>query len=269
MSIVWNEGRFQGQAHHLVRSPPICVDRRWLLPERDLGQVQEELPHVRPHNQRDPRGDQAGGLACRESRPLISRIIAGTVRVKLELTLLLTHGFIMQDGSRTSVFGHSMGGHGALTLYLKSDEGAFKSCSAFSPIAWVRPTPSPCAVVCAHTSPLDVAEATRPSAPGVRRRSPATLPLQRPRAPSTTPPSCFPRPRSPTQRFSSTTEPATTSTSRDSSSRRCLIRPPRTRAARTSRFEVKTGTTTRTVSPRTNSFRWTAMRPPYLSKTDH
>lgn len=34
-----------------------------------------------------------------------------------------------------SVIGHSMGGHGALTLYLKGlQKGAYKSASAFAPI---------------------------------------------------------------------------------------------------------------------------------------
>lgn len=38
------------------------------------------------------------------------------------------------DGSRISITGHSMGGHGALTLFLKNP-GMYKSCSAFAPIA--------------------------------------------------------------------------------------------------------------------------------------
>lgn len=38
------------------------------------------------------------------------------------------------DRSRVSITGHSMGGHGALTLYLKYP-GAYKSVSAFAPIA--------------------------------------------------------------------------------------------------------------------------------------
>ncbi|SPQ26061.1 863a11ea-7150-449a-870c-af2879ab01f1 [Thermothielavioides terrestris] len=38
------------------------------------------------------------------------------------------------DGARVSITGHSMGGHGALTLYLKN-EGMYKSVSAFAPIA--------------------------------------------------------------------------------------------------------------------------------------
>ena len=38
------------------------------------------------------------------------------------------------DGSRIGIFGHSMGGHGALTLALRHP-GAFKSVSAFAPIS--------------------------------------------------------------------------------------------------------------------------------------
>ena len=37
------------------------------------------------------------------------------------------------DASRSGILGHSMGGHGALTLHLKNPE-IFKTCSAFSPI---------------------------------------------------------------------------------------------------------------------------------------
>ncbi|KAH8902549.1 S-formylglutathione hydrol [Coniochaeta sp. PMI_546] len=43
------------------------------------------------------------------------------------------------DSSRVSITGHSMGGHGALTLYLKYP-GQYKSCSAFAPIS----NPSKC-----------------------------------------------------------------------------------------------------------------------------
>ncbi|KAK0753046.1 Alpha/Beta hydrolase protein [Schizothecium vesticola] len=41
------------------------------------------------------------------------------------------------DGDRVSITGHSMGGHGALTLYLRHP-GMYQSCSAFAPI--VNPT---------------------------------------------------------------------------------------------------------------------------------
>jgi S-formylglutathione hydrolase len=46
--------------------------------------------------------------------------------------------------SRQAIFGHSMGGHGALTIALKNPE-RFKSCSAFAPITrpmvagWSKP----------------------------------------------------------------------------------------------------------------------------------
>ena len=48
------------------------------------------------------------------------------------------------DMARQGIFGHSMGGHGALTIALKNP-GRFRSCSAFAPIvrpsrsAWSRP----------------------------------------------------------------------------------------------------------------------------------
>jgi S-formylglutathione hydrolase len=44
------------------------------------------------------------------------------------------------DGDRVSITGHSMGGHGALTLYLKNP-GLYKSVSAFAPIS--NPTQCP------------------------------------------------------------------------------------------------------------------------------
>jgi S-formylglutathione hydrolase len=44
------------------------------------------------------------------------------------------------DTTRCSITGHSMGGHGALTIALKNP-GAFKSLSAFSPIC--NPTQVP------------------------------------------------------------------------------------------------------------------------------
>ncbi|AZO09948.1 MULTISPECIES: S-formylglutathione hydrolase [unclassified Mesorhizobium] len=60
-----------------------------------------------------------------------------------ELPALLAANFPV-DMSRQSIFGHSMGGHGALTIALKNPE-RFKSCSAFAPIVqpstagWSRP----------------------------------------------------------------------------------------------------------------------------------
>ncbi len=60
-----------------------------------------------------------------------------------ELTALVAAEF-PADMSRHGIFGHSMGGHGALTIALKHPD-RFKSCSAFAPIVqpstadWSRP----------------------------------------------------------------------------------------------------------------------------------
>lgn len=56
-----------------------------------------------------------------------------------ELPDLLSKAYPSLDASKTSIFGHSMGGHGALTLFLKYP-GMYKSVSAFAPIA----NPSQC-----------------------------------------------------------------------------------------------------------------------------
>ncbi len=49
-----------------------------------------------------------------------------------ELPALIEKEFPV-DGNRCGIFGHSMGGHGALTIHLKNPD-KFKTCSAFSPI---------------------------------------------------------------------------------------------------------------------------------------
>jgi len=56
-----------------------------------------------------------------------------------ELPKALFEGFEQLDGSRVGLSGHSMGGHGALMIYLKNP-GKYKSISAFAPIA----NPSQC-----------------------------------------------------------------------------------------------------------------------------
>ncbi|BGP11011.1 hypothetical protein JCM10049v2_006905 [Rhodotorula toruloides] len=60
--------------------------------------------------------------------------------VTSELPSLLSSLSLPLDLSRSSIFGHSMGGHGALTLYLKSllsssPSTTYLSASAFAPIA--------------------------------------------------------------------------------------------------------------------------------------
>ncbi|CAN7007736.1 hypothetical protein IGI04_010724 [Brassica rapa subsp. trilocularis] len=51
-----------------------------------------------------------------------------------ELPKLLSDNFSQLDTTRASISGHSMGGHGALTIYLKNLD-KYKSVSAFAPIA--------------------------------------------------------------------------------------------------------------------------------------
>ena len=50
-----------------------------------------------------------------------------------ELPKTVFSEFSQIDSNRVSISGHSMGGHGALSLYLKNP-GMYKSCSAFAPI---------------------------------------------------------------------------------------------------------------------------------------
>ncbi|CAH0049081.1 unnamed protein product [Clonostachys solani] len=54
--------------------------------------------------------------------------------VSKELPGVVFQEFKEIDSSRVSISGHSMGGHGALTLYLKNP-GAYKSVSAWAPIS--------------------------------------------------------------------------------------------------------------------------------------
>lgn len=59
--------------------------------------------------------------------------------VAQELHGIATGGALPGDEARTGIFGHSMGGHGALVLALRNP-GKFRSVSAFAPIA----APSQC-----------------------------------------------------------------------------------------------------------------------------
>jgi S-formylglutathione hydrolase len=59
--------------------------------------------------------------------------------VTRELPPLIEAGF-GADPKRTGIFGHSMGGHGALTIWLKNP-GRYASVSAFAPIAAPKQAP--------------------------------------------------------------------------------------------------------------------------------
>lgn len=54
--------------------------------------------------------------------------------ITAELLALLERHYTAIDRDRLGIFGHSMGGHGALTIHLKNP-GLFKTVSAFAPIA--------------------------------------------------------------------------------------------------------------------------------------
>jgi len=53
--------------------------------------------------------------------------------VTSELPALIAEAFPMADMARQGIFGHSMGGHGALIAALRNP-GRYRSCSAFAPI---------------------------------------------------------------------------------------------------------------------------------------
>ncbi|KAG6890736.1 hypothetical protein C0992_013119 [Termitomyces sp. T32_za158] len=61
--------------------------------------------------------------------------------ITMELPQVLEAAGVPIDFKRQSIFGHSMGGHGALTLYLASKTKQYRSASAFAPIA--NPTKCP------------------------------------------------------------------------------------------------------------------------------
>ncbi|KAG6899128.1 hypothetical protein C0993_000505 [Termitomyces sp. T159_Od127] len=61
--------------------------------------------------------------------------------ITMELPQVLEAAGAPIDFKRQSIFGHSMGGHGALTLYLASKTKQYRSASAFAPIA--NPTKCP------------------------------------------------------------------------------------------------------------------------------
>ena len=53
----------------------------------------------------------------------------------------IIEGHFPADPGRTGIFGHSMGGHGALTIGLKNPGGRYRSMSAFAPICAPKQVP--------------------------------------------------------------------------------------------------------------------------------
>ncbi|KAJ3545804.1 hypothetical protein NM688_g5586 [Phlebia brevispora] len=77
------------------------------------------------------------GFYVDATNPTYSKHYNMLTHVTVELPKVITDAGLPIDFSRQSIFGHSMGGHGALTIYLNSIRNGtkqYRSCSAFAPI---------------------------------------------------------------------------------------------------------------------------------------
>jgi S-formylglutathione hydrolase len=83
------------------------------------------------------------GFYLNATNPVYSKHYNMLTHVTLELPQVIEAAGIPIDFKRQSIFGHSMGGHGALTLYLStlSQTRQYRSASAFSPVC--HPLKSP------------------------------------------------------------------------------------------------------------------------------
>lgn len=75
------------------------------------------------------------GFYLNATNPKYSTHYNMRTHVTLELPEVLADAGLPIDLSRQSIFGHSMGGHGALTLYLSTATHQYHSASAFAPIS--------------------------------------------------------------------------------------------------------------------------------------
>ncbi|PFH54832.1 hypothetical protein AMATHDRAFT_52815 [Amanita thiersii Skay4041] len=75
------------------------------------------------------------GFYLNATNPKYSKHYNMLTHVTIELPQIMEAAGLPIDFKRQSIFGHSMGGHGALTLYLASATQQYKSASAFSPIS--------------------------------------------------------------------------------------------------------------------------------------
>ncbi|KAJ3575986.1 hypothetical protein NP233_g740 [Leucocoprinus birnbaumii] len=80
------------------------------------------------------------GFYLNATKPEYSKNYNMLTHVTAELPQVIEAAGLPIDWSRQSIFGHSMGGHGALTIYLASTTKQFRSASAFAPIS----NPSKC-----------------------------------------------------------------------------------------------------------------------------
>ncbi len=76
---------------------------------------------------------EAAGFYLDATTPAFAKRFRMYSYVTKELPALIGASFASADTKRESIFGHSMGGHGALTIALKNPE-RYKSVSAFAPI---------------------------------------------------------------------------------------------------------------------------------------
>ncbi|PPQ64492.1 hypothetical protein CVT26_002031 [Gymnopilus dilepis] len=75
------------------------------------------------------------GFYLDATKPEWSKHYRMATHITVELPQVIEAAGIPIDFTRQSVFGHSMGGHGALTLYLASKTKQYRSASAFAPIS--------------------------------------------------------------------------------------------------------------------------------------
>jgi len=75
------------------------------------------------------------GFYLDATKPEWSKHYRMATHITVELPQVIEAAGIPIDFTRQSIFGHSMGGHGALTLYLSSKTKQYRSASAFAPIS--------------------------------------------------------------------------------------------------------------------------------------
>ncbi|KAI0322678.1 carbohydrate esterase family 1 protein [Amylostereum chailletii] len=104
-------------------------------------QIAVLFPDTSPRSADIPGNDSGwdfgigAGFYLNATNPRYSQWYNMKTHVELELPTILATTDLPIDLNRQSIFGHSMGGHGALTLYLSSTTNQYRSASAFAPIS--------------------------------------------------------------------------------------------------------------------------------------